>query len=88
MNGTGLLKQELIPTNIQRLSTMAHTGVDLSKILGGIKILGCQRMVITDESIQVSQLLGCLGCPPKSTPMMAQAFPGLHNSNWGYTMEG
>ena len=29
-------------------------------------------MVITDESIGVSQLLGvtCLGCPPKSMPML------------------
>jgi len=35
-----------------------HTDIDLSKVLGVTKILGWQKVVITDESIGVSQLLG------------------------------
>ena|SRR6218665_35040 len=43
----------------------AIIGIDLSKILG-------ENVSITDEIIDVSQLLGgmCLGCLPKSKPMI------------------
>jgi len=40
------------------LKLMVATGVNLSKILGETKILWEQRVVITDESIGISQLLG------------------------------
>ena len=45
------------------------TGKNLSKYGEKLKYWG-ERVVITDESIRVSQLWGiCPGCPPKSMPM-------------------
>ena len=48
-------------------------GVDFSKTLGQTKIVGGQKVAITDESMGVSQLLGSMGLgypPPKSMPMI------------------
>ena len=56
------------------MSTTRHTGIDLSKILGGqTKILG-EKVVKSDKCMGDSQLLGgtCPGCSPKSTPMTQQ----------------
>jgi len=46
------------------------TGVDLSKILGG------QKVVKSDKCMGVSQLLGARAraAPPKSTPMLLTGF--------------
>jgi len=52
---------------------LGPSGVDLSKVLGeNQNIGGEQRVVITDEGIGISQLLGgaCPRCPPKSSPML------------------
>jgi len=55
-------------------SSVINNGVDLSKILGGqTKILWEQKVAKSDKCTGVSQLLWggtCLGCPPKSTPIV------------------
>ena len=46
-----------------------HPGVDLSKILGADQnIGGRQRVVITDENMGISQLLGCGGGDALTVP--------------------
>jgi len=47
------------------ISSLSNNAVDLSKVLGEAKIFGRQKVVITDESMGVSRLLGstCPGCP-------------------------
>ena len=55
-----------------KLAKLAITDIDLSKTLGENKILG-ESVVITNESLGISQLLGgmCLGCLPM--PMLVIA---------------
>src|SRR6218665_1806475 len=63
------------------------TGKNLSKYGEKLKYWG-ERVVITDESIRVSQLWGiCPGCPPKVYAYVSVSMPavnpyGTHNLMW------